>query len=99
MLTPLYKTVVLSEVVGSGFAIAPVDGLNPRCCSGSVRVGWSDLSWNWSILDAPLDWFSVFGIVSTLDDDGFCVVDEEPSLETDGPGLAWSAVPSEAFAV
>ena len=44
----------------------------------------------------PLDWFSVFGIVSTLDDDGFWVVDEEPSLETDGPGTAWSA---EAFAV
>jgi hypothetical protein len=33
-------------------------------------------------LDAPLDWFSVFSIVSTLDDDGFWVVDEEPSLES-----------------
>jgi hypothetical protein len=31
-----------------------------------------------------------FSIVSTLDDDGFWVVDEEPSLENDGP---------EAFAV
>ena len=95
MFTPLYETVVLSEVLDSGFAIAPVEGLNPRCCPGSVRVGRSDLS----ILDAPLDWFSVFGIVSTLDDDKFWVVDEEPSLETDGPRTAWSAVPSEAFAV
>jgi hypothetical protein len=34
-------------------------------------------------------------MVSTLDDDGFWVVDEESSLETDGPGTAWSA---EAFA-
>jgi hypothetical protein len=29
--TPLYETVVLSEVVGSGFTIAPVDGLKLRC--------------------------------------------------------------------
>jgi hypothetical protein len=56
-------------------------------------------SWNWFILGGPLDWFSVFSIVSTLDDDGFWVVDEEPSLENDGPGTAWSAVPSGAFAV
>jgi hypothetical protein len=33
-------------------------------------------------LDAPLDWFSVFSIVSTLDDDGFWVVDEERSGHT-----------------
>ena len=37
-------------------------------------------------MGTPVDWFSVFSIMSTLDDDGFWVVDEEPSLETDGPG-------------
>ena len=37
--TPLYETVVLSEVVGSGFTIAPVDGLYPRVALGLSQSG------------------------------------------------------------